>query len=73
MNKPKRDHWDVIMMILKILKASPGKCLLFRKGPILDILAYFDAGYVGFDDKKRRLIFAYLWVVIWYQGEAKNS
>ena len=47
MDKPTEVHWNAAIMILRYLKSSPGKGLLFRKGGTLEIVAYSDADYAG--------------------------
>lgn len=46
MHDPK-EHLDAIYKILKYLKGSPGRGLLFRKGRELTIEAYTDADWAG--------------------------
>ena len=53
MDKPTKVHWDAAMMVLRYLKSSPGKGLLFKRNPSLDVVAYTDADYAGsVEDRK---------------------
>lgn len=42
MDKPKKIHWDAVIIVIKYLKASPGKELLFKKSTSLAIHACSD-------------------------------
>ena len=45
MHDPKEEHLQAVQMILRNLKATPGKGILFKKGSDLTIEVYTDANY----------------------------
>ena len=47
MHNPSEDHMDAIIRILRYLKSSPGKGLLFSKNAHLDIEGYTVADWAG--------------------------
>jgi hypothetical protein len=47
MHNPSEDHMDVVIRILRYLKASPGKGLMFSKNSHLKINGYTDADWAG--------------------------
>ncbi|KAL0358150.1 UNVERIFIED_CONTAM: Retrovirus-related Pol polyprotein from transposon RE2 [Sesamum calycinum] len=47
MDKPRSIHWEAALRILKYIKASPGKGLLFKRHGHVKIEAYSDADYAG--------------------------
>ncbi|GAB2281827.1 hypothetical protein Dimus_039497 [Dionaea muscipula] len=53
MQAPSRDHMDAVHRILRYLKGSPGKGLLFAKRSHLDVAGYSDADWAG-DQTTRR-------------------
>ena len=58
MQSPLECHMDAILRILKYLKATPGKGLLFSKNRNLRDEAYTDANWAGFiTDKKSASVY----------------
>ncbi|KAK4386010.1 Retrovirus-related Pol polyprotein from transposon RE2 [Sesamum angolense] len=53
MNKPRLVHWEAALRILKYIKASPGKGLLFKRHGHVKIEAYSDADYAGAKDDRK--------------------
>ena len=47
MHCPSEDHMDVVMRILRYLKSSPGKGLMFSKNGHLNVAGYIDADWAG--------------------------
>lgn len=47
LDEPKKAHWDAAIRILRYIKKSPGKGLLFKKNDHLKIEGYSDADYAG--------------------------
>jgi hypothetical protein len=47
MHSSSEEHMNVVIRILRYLKASPGKGILFTKGHNLDIHGYTDADWAG--------------------------
>ena len=47
MHSPSEEHMNVVIYILRYLKSSPGKGILFTKGDSLDIKGYTDADWAG--------------------------
>ena len=47
MHSPSEEHMNVVIRILRYLKSSPGKGILFTKGHNLDIHGYTDADWAG--------------------------
>jgi len=47
MHSPSEEHMNVVIRILRYLKSSPGKGILFTKGQNLDIHGYTDADWAG--------------------------
>jgi len=47
MHNPSEDHMDAVIQILRYLKASPGKGLMFSKNSHLEINGYTDADWAG--------------------------
>ena len=47
MHCPSEDHMDVVMQILRYLKSSPGKGLMFSKNGHLNVVGYTDANWAG--------------------------
>ena len=43
MHCPSEDHMDAVMRILRYLKSSPGKGLMFSKNGHLNVVGYTDA------------------------------
>ncbi|WJZ89883.1 hypothetical protein VitviT2T_009069 [Vitis vinifera] len=53
MHRPSEDHMDTVMRILRYLKSSPGKGLMFSKNGHLKVAGYTDADWAGnITDKK---------------------
>ncbi|KAL0379296.1 UNVERIFIED_CONTAM: Retrovirus-related Pol polyprotein from transposon RE2 [Sesamum radiatum] len=52
MDKPRSVHWEAALRILKYIKASLGKGLLFKQHGHVKIEAYFDANYTRSKDDK---------------------
>ncbi|KAL0344087.1 UNVERIFIED_CONTAM: Retrovirus-related Pol polyprotein from transposon RE2 [Sesamum angustifolium] len=53
MDKPRSVHWEAALRILKYIKASPGKGLLFKRHGHVKIEAYSDADYAGAKDDRK--------------------
>jgi len=47
MHCPSKDHMDAVVRILRYLKSTPGKELIFSKNDHLDIEGYKDVDWVG--------------------------
>uniref|UniRef100_A0A2N9IBP1 Integrase catalytic domain-containing protein n=1 Tax=Fagus sylvatica TaxID=28930 RepID=A0A2N9IBP1_FAGSY len=47
MHSPSEEHMNAVIRILRYLKSSPGKGILFTKGDNLDINGYTDADWAG--------------------------
>ena len=47
MHCPSEDHMDAVMRILRYLKSSPGKGLMFSKNGQLEVLGYTDSDWAG--------------------------
>ena len=58
MHAPSEEHMDVVNQILRYLKGSLGKGLLFSKNGILSIEGYTDADWVG-DQTTRKSTYGY--------------
>ena len=53
MHSPKEEHMNAVIRILRYLKSSPGKGIVFTKGDNLDIKGYTDADWAGSIDDRR--------------------
>ncbi|KAK4406558.1 Retrovirus-related Pol polyprotein from transposon RE2 [Sesamum angolense] len=53
MDKPRSVHWEAALRILKYIKTSPGKGLLFKRHGHVKIEAYADADYAGSKDDRK--------------------
>ncbi|KAL0454779.1 UNVERIFIED_CONTAM: Retrovirus-related Pol polyprotein from transposon RE2 [Sesamum latifolium] len=53
MDKPRSVHWEAALRILKYIKASLGKRLLFKRYGYVKIEAYSDADYAGLKDDRK--------------------
>ncbi|KAL0318213.1 UNVERIFIED_CONTAM: Retrovirus-related Pol polyprotein from transposon RE1 [Sesamum calycinum] len=53
MDKPRSVHWEAALKILKYIKTSPGRGLLFKRHGHVKIEAYSDADYVGSKDDRK--------------------
>ncbi|KAK4410342.1 Retrovirus-related Pol polyprotein from transposon RE1 [Sesamum angolense] len=53
MDKPRLVHWEAALRILKYIKASPRKGLLFKRHGHVKIEAYSDADYAGAKDDRK--------------------
>lgn len=47
MHNPSKDHMKAVLRILRYLKKSPGKGLLFKKGGNMEVMGYTDADWAG--------------------------
>ena len=47
LNSPCESHWDAVTRILRYIKGSPGKGLLYENKGNRDIVAYTDADWAG--------------------------
>lgn len=56
MNQPRKVHWDTALMVLRFLKLSPRKCLLFVKGKNHEIIVYSDADYAKSVNNRKSII-----------------
>jgi outer membrane protein OmpA-like peptidoglycan-associated protein len=45
MHSPSKEHMKVVTRVLRYLKSSPGKGILFKKGENLKIEGYTDADW----------------------------
>lgn len=56
MHCPREDHMDAVIRLLRYLKSSVGKGLMFSKNNHLDIEGYIDANWAGnISDRKSTL------------------
>jgi len=53
MHDPRSDHLDAVFRILRYLKSSPGKGLMFRSNGHLDVEGYCDADWASCLDDRR--------------------
>ena len=53
MHAPSEEHMNAVIRILRYLKSSPGKGIMFTKGDNLDIEGYTDADWAGSIDDRR--------------------
>ncbi|KAL0283535.1 UNVERIFIED_CONTAM: Retrovirus-related Pol polyprotein from transposon RE2, partial [Sesamum radiatum] len=53
MDKPRSVHWEAALRILKYIKTSPGKGLLFKRHRHVKIEAYSNADYAGSKDDRK--------------------
>ncbi|XP_052725285.1 uncharacterized mitochondrial protein AtMg00810-like [Vigna angularis] len=53
LNSPCEDHWDAVVRILKYIKRSPGKGLLYGPNNDTKIVCYSDADWAGFPSDRR--------------------
>ena len=53
MHSPSKEHMNAIIRILRYLKSSPGKGILFTKGDSLDVKGYTDADGAGSIEDRR--------------------
>ena len=51
MHSPSEDHMDAVIRILRYLKSSPGKGIMFTKGDALSVEGYIDADWAGSIDE----------------------
>lgn len=47
MHSPKEEHLEAVMRIVRYLKGTPGKCIVFKKNSHLQVAAYSDADWAG--------------------------
>jgi transposase InsO family protein len=47
MHSPKEEHLEAVLRILRYLKGTPGKGIVFRKNSHLNVCAYSDADWAG--------------------------
>ena len=52
MHNLSKDHMNVVIRILRYLKSSPGRELMFRKHGHLNVEGYLDVDWAGSSDKK---------------------
>ena len=52
MHNPSKDHMNVVIRILRYLKSSPERGLMFKKHGHLNIEGYSDADWTGSSDRK---------------------
>ena len=52
MHNPSKDHMNVVIQILRYLKSSPGRRLMFRKHGHLNVEEYSDADWAVSSDRK---------------------
>ncbi|XP_047251581.1 uncharacterized mitochondrial protein AtMg00240-like [Capsicum annuum] len=50
---PCKDHWDVVIRILRYIKKAPGQGLLYEDKGHTDIVGYSDADWAGSPSDKR--------------------
>lgn len=47
LHSPSQEHMDAVVRILRYLKSSPGKGIVFKKGETLNVEGYTDADWAG--------------------------
>lgn len=47
MHCSKEEHMNAVVRILRYIKSSPGRGIMFTKGDNLDIIGYTDADWAG--------------------------
>ena len=52
-HSPSEEHMNAVIRILRYLKSSPGKGILFTKGDSLDIKGYTDVDWAGSIQNRR--------------------
>ena len=52
MHNPSKDHMEVVIRILRYLKSSPGRGLMFRKHGHLNVEGHSDVDWAGSSDRK---------------------
>jgi Reverse transcriptase (RNA-dependent DNA polymerase) len=61
-HSPSKEHMDPIIRIVKYLKGSPGRGILFKSNGHLDIMGYSDANWAGSNtDKDQHPATLHLW------------
>ena len=69
MNNPNEEHMEVVYRILRYLKVTPGKGLIFEKNQRRDIEAFSDADWAGSVQDRRSTsgYYTYVWgnLVTW--------
>jgi len=57
MHNPGKDHWEAMKWILRYMKGSIGRGLVFdrNKAVILVVIGFVDSNYVGDLDKRRSI------------------
>ena len=74
MHSPSEDHMDAVIPILRYLKSSPGRGLLFSKNDHLRVDGYTNADWAGnILDRKSLLSILHLWEAILLRGGARNK
>jgi len=53
LNSPCEDHWNAVIRILKYIKKSPGKGLLYGSNNHKGVVCYSDADWVGSPSDRR--------------------
>ena len=53
LNSPCEDHWNAVIRILKYIKGSPGKCLLYGHNNDTKVICYSDADWARSLSDKR--------------------
>ena len=75
MHCPSEDHMDAVMRILRYLKSSPGKGLMFSKNGQLEVLGYTDSDWAGNmkDRKSTAGYFTFVGGAILLHGGARSK
>ena len=53
LNSPRESHWDAVVRILRYIKSSPGRGLIYQSRGHTDIIAYTDADWAGCPSDRR--------------------
>ena len=53
LNSPRDSHWDAVIQILRYIKSSLGKGLVYEDMSHIDVMAYTDADWAGFPSDRR--------------------
>jgi len=74
MHSPSKEHMKVVTRVLRYLKSSPGKGILFKKGENLKIEGYTDADWArSIEDRRSTSGYFTFMGGIWSLGEVRNK
>ena len=65
MHDPRKSHMDVVECLLRYLKSTPGKGLLFTKHNHLKVESYIDSDWAGSADNRRSTLGYFAFVGGW--------